>query len=129
MRFIAIAICVVVFAGLTLAQPGNEGSPPGLKIVSSVDKDKGQIIYIDTVMRAVPVQIEKVVIVNGQQVREIVTEYRMILETRHVVFEAAQSRVITPDGKQLPIDEVYKRLKANTVVALSAVPRRRRRRS
>ena len=33
--------------------------------------------------------------------------------------EAAKSRIITPDGKQLPIDEVWKRLKADSVVIFS----------
>jgi hypothetical protein len=37
-----------------------------------------------------------------------------------VAYDAATSRVITPDGKQLPIDEVWKRLKPNTIIAISA---------
>jgi hypothetical protein len=58
---------------------------------------------------------EIVVIENGVQVKklatEIVTEYVAVMEQKKVAIDAAKTRVITPDGKQLPIDEVWKRLK------------------
>jgi hypothetical protein len=49
-----------------------------------------------------------------------VTENVFVPEERTTQIDATNSRVITPDGKQLPIDEVWKRLKANTVVLVSA---------
>src|SRR5262249_59662177 len=68
----------------------------------------------------VPVIREVVEIVNGQQVKKTVTTYETVAEERLIEINAANSRIITPDGKQLPIDEVWKRLKANTVVVVSA---------
>jgi hypothetical protein len=53
-------------------------------------------------------------------VTKTVTEYVQVLEQRMVAYNAANSRVITPDGKQLPIDEVWKRVKKDTVIAVSA---------
>ena len=114
--------CAVLasFLCLTSAAVAQLGGPPAFKTVVSVDKEKGQIIFLDTVVKLVPVHIEMAVVKDGKTLTERRTEYVMEYHQRMVVHDAAKSRVITPDGKQLPIDEVWKRLKANTVVVVSA---------
>jgi hypothetical protein len=115
-----ILACSLIMASSAVAQPGPNGPPPSFKIVTSTDSAKGHIVFHEPVYRTVPVQKEIVEIVNGQQVKKTVTEYVTVAETRETKIDATNSRVITPDGKQLPIDEVWKRLKANTVVVVSA---------
>jgi hypothetical protein len=117
MKPIFSAVALLLFANLASAQVSV---PPSFKVIANVDKDKGHIIYTDNIVRMVPVQKQVMKIVNGQNITEIVTEYVSVVETRNVLIEAAKSRVITPDGKQLALDEVWKRLKTNDVVALAA---------
>jgi hypothetical protein len=117
---LSILGCSLIMASVAVAQPGPNGPPPSFKIVTSTDPAKGHIVFGETVYRAVPVQREIVEIVNGQQVKRTVTEYVTVAESRETKIDATNSRVITTDGKQLPIDEVWKRLKANTVVVVSA---------
>jgi len=118
---------LAVLTGLLLApsaaqaQPGGQlGSAPTFKVVASTDKAKGSIVFRERLYKHVPVIREVVEIVNGQQVKKTVTTYETVAEERLIEINAANSRIITPDGKQLPIDEVWKRLKANTVVVVSA---------
>ena len=121
MRTASAAIAIfLALANLALGQGAPQGAPPTLKSVASADSKKGQIIYLDTVSRLVPVQKEVVVVENGQKVAKVVTVYETVLEQRHIVLDVANSRVITPDGKQLPIDEVWKRATKGAVIALSA---------
>jgi hypothetical protein len=100
--------------------PAFLGAPPAFKTVASTNKEKGQITFLETVVRMVPEQRARVVIRDGKQITENVTVQRPVFEQTLRLFDATKSRVITPDGKQLPIDEVWKRLKANTVVVVSA---------
>jgi hypothetical protein len=115
-----ILACSLIMASVAAAQPGPNGPPPSFKIVTSTDSAKGHIVFHETVYRTVPVQKEFVEIVNGQQVKKTVTGYETVAESRETKIDATNSSIITPDGKQLPIDEVWKRLKANTVVVVSA---------
>ena len=62
---------------------------------------------------------EVVKIKDGQQVKEKITVHVPVYEQYQTLIEAANSRIMTPDGKQLPIDEVWKRLKKDSVVAVS----------
>ena len=118
---LALLTGMLLSASLAHAQPGAPtGPPPAFKIVTSVDKDKGMIVFKETVYRHVPVSKEIVMIVNGQQVKKTVTEYVAVAEERLFEINAANSRIITPDGKQLPIDEVWMRVKAKSVVVVSA---------
>jgi hypothetical protein len=120
MRFaIAIVAAVTIATGAAHAQPGQQEPPPVFKVVNSTDKNKGVIAFRYTVNRAVPVQKEIVVIENGQQVKRTVVEHVWVAEERLMQIDAAKSRIITPDGKQLPIDEVWNRVKANSVVVVS----------
>ena len=114
----ALTLGLLVAIGIR-AQPVPTGSPPALKVVQSVDKTKGQIVFLEMVTRPVLVKVKKIVVVNGQNVAVEETQTRMELLTVAVAVEVAKSRVITPAGEQLPIDEVWKRLKPNTVLAVS----------
>jgi predicted P-loop ATPase/GTPase len=124
----AIVTTILLLAGHVSAQPAPAGPPPVFKVVNAADKTKGLIEFIETVTRVVPEQREVfkeiVVVKDGVQVKEVVKEkvsvYVPVTEQRIVMIDAAKSRVITPDGKQLPIDEVWKRLKKDTVVLVSS---------
>jgi hypothetical protein len=117
---VSILACPLLMVTPAWAQSGPSGPPPSFKIVGSTDPAKGLIVFREVLYKHVPVAREVVEIVNGQRVTKRVTTYETVAEERMVEINAAQSRVITPDGKQLPIDEVWKRLKANTVVVVSA---------
>jgi hypothetical protein len=124
----AIVTTILLLAGSATAQPAPAGPPPVFKVVHGSDNEKGQITLLETMTKAVPVQkvVFKTVAVveNGMNVsktfKEIVTEHVTVEEQRTVMIDATRSRVITPDGKQLPIDEVWKRLKKDTVVLVSS---------
>ena len=114
-----LALLVILMpTTVALAQPGSS-VPPVFKIIAGLNKEKGQIAIQETVLRVVPVTVEKAVVVNGQQMTVKVTEYQYVSEQRVVVHDATKSRVITQDGKQLPIDEVWKRLTPKMVVVVS----------
>jgi len=112
-------VAALALMNLALAQDAPKGAPPTLKVVASIDKEKGQIVYIETIVRLVPVQRAIVETVNGQAVKKVVTEYVSEYVQEMRVTQIANSRVITPDGKQMPIDEVWKRLAKGTVIAIS----------
>lgn len=118
-RTLAVAL-FLASAPLVIAQPGGLGLPPSFKMVANVDQKKGQVFIQETVYKAVPVMVQRAVIVNGKQ--EIVTETRteMVAEQRVVVIDMAISRVITPDEKQLALDDVWKKVKSNSVIVMSA---------
>jgi hypothetical protein len=113
---IAIAVGVLCLAGAANAQ----GPAPTFKTVSSTDKEKGHIFIVQTTMRAVPVQKVVEVVKDGIKQLATLTEYVPVYEQITIAIDATKSRVITPDGKQLPIDEVWKRLKAKSVIVVSA---------
>jgi hypothetical protein len=117
---LSIVTGLLIIASVAVAQPGPSGPPPSFKVVGSTDPAKGLIVFRETVYRTVPVQREVVEIVNGVRIKKTVTGYETVAEERTTQIDATNSRVITPAGKQLPIDEVWKKLKANTVVAVSA---------
>ena len=118
---LAILIGLLLAPSAARAEPGGQlGSAPTFKVVASTDKAKGAIVFRERLYKHVPVTREVVEIVNGQQVTTTVTAYETVAEERLIEINAANSRVITPDGKQLPVDEVWQRVKANTVVVVSA---------
>ncbi len=114
-------LTLVLTTNLAQAQPpAIVGAAPTLRVVTGVDDKKGVVYFTETLTRYVPVVKTIVVIENGQQVNKNVTETVAVMEQRVIVIDLTKSRVITPNGKQLPIDDVWKRLKTNTVIALSA---------
>lgn len=124
-RTCAILAMWLLAAGTATAQ---QAQPPVFKTIAGIDMNKGQIQFVEIITRSVPVQKqvakEVIVVVNGKQQKKIVTDvvtvYEFVQEQRTISHDAAQTRVITPDGKQLPIDEVWKRLKVGGVVVVSA---------
>ena len=113
----AILAAVLLSCSVAYAQPS--APPPSFKTVASTDTKKGVIIFRETSYKTIPVLKEIIENVNGQQVKKVVTESVMIAEERLVEVNAAKSRIITANGKQLPIDEVWKRVKANSVIVFS----------
>ena len=113
----AVLAAVLLSCSVAYGQPSAPA--PIFKTVTSTNPKKGVIVFRETVYKNVPVLKEIEVNVNGQKVKKTVTETVTIAEERLVEVNATKSRVITADGKQLPIDEVWKRVKANTVVVFS----------
>ena len=116
--FSALAVLLLA-AGYAAAQLSAFRPAPVLKVVASTDKEKGHIRFVEVVIRYVVVQKEVEVELNGQRVKKIVQEKVPVMETRMVVIDIEKARIITPNGKQVPADEVWKRLKKDSVVALS----------
>jgi hypothetical protein len=106
-------------AAMILAANHVSAQAPTLKLVNGINKDKGEIIMRESVIRTVFVEKAIVEIVNGQMVTRTVRETVPVSEERLVTMQLANARVISADGKQMPIDEVWKKLKANTVVAVA----------
>lgn len=114
-------LTLLLSVNLATAQPpAITGTAPTLRVVAGVDSKVGLITILETVTRFVPVVKTIVVIENGQQINKNVTETVAVMEQRHIAIEMTKSRVITTNGKQLPIDDVWKRVKVNTIIALSA---------
>jgi SpoU rRNA methylase family enzyme len=112
---------VLLTATLVAAQPGaGTDIPPAFKMVTNVDQKKGQVFILETLHKAVPVTVERVVVVNGKEERVTETRQQMVAEQRMIVIDMSSSRVITPDEKQLPLDDVWKKMKANSVIVMSA---------
>ena len=110
---------LVLSANLAWGQPAVPGPAPAFKIVTGADKDKGTITYRDTVTHAVPVQKIIAVNINGQVVNKVVTEYETRTVEVTIMLPVADTRIITAGGKQIPIDELWKRVKADSVIVLS----------
>lgn len=118
MRTLIASVVALMLPAWALAQP-MASLPPVLKQVSNVDKDKGHIVLAETVIKLVPVTVERVVTVNGQQVTETVTEYTRALEVREVVYDLGRDRIIGRDGKAVPLGDAWKRLNKGSVIAVS----------
>ena len=120
MKALIATVSCLVLASVALAQQPPKGMPPTLRVVLHLDKDKGQLVIGESIVRHVPVTVQRNVIKDGQNVVETVTEITTVVEERLIMIDVANSRAITPDGKQLPIDEVWTRVKKYSVIALSA---------
>lgn len=96
----AILSVMLLSAALAHAQPAEPANPPPVfMVIASADKVKGEIVFLEKVYK----------IVNGQTVAE---EYKAEITI-------ADCRVIMPNGKQVPNDDLWKRLKNGTVVVVS----------
>jgi hypothetical protein len=116
--FLAIVLCVLSAVDASQAQ-APKGSAPSFKIVSKTESAKGLIEFREITYTPVTVSVVRKVVKNGQEVAETVNETRTIPQEQFVNIDATTSRIVTPNGKQLPIDEVWKRVKANSVVVVS----------
>ncbi|MBI3823353.1 MAG: hypothetical protein HY289_11840 [Planctomycetes bacterium] len=122
MRTVFTIAAALVLAGIASAQPGRPlpAPPPVFKIVSDADKDKGRIIFQQVIYKYVPVTKEVVEIVNGVAVKKAVTEYVVEAVTERHVIDVGNSKIITPDGKRVPDDILWTRIKKDAVVVVSA---------
>jgi hypothetical protein len=113
-------LAVSISATMALAQPGAPTGPaPAFSVVRKADPEKGHLVlvrFIDTVEN---VPVTEKVNLNGNLVDVTKFVQRTVRREVDVVYDIGASRVINTDGKQLPIDEVWKRLKSNSVVAIS----------
>jgi hypothetical protein len=116
---LSILACYLLAPSIASAQP-PQGPIPTFKIVASTDKPKGIIRLAEMQLVREQYREKRVRVIDGMQVVEAVEMTRTRYVQVTMDYDATKSRVITPDGKQLPIDEVWKRLKANTVVAVAA---------
>src|SRR5262249_2298008 len=114
MRFlVALAALVLAAAGPVVAQP-PKGPPPLFKIVSETNRDKGQILFKELGFKTEFRTEKRQVLQNGQTI-DVEVQVQVLIPFEQVVtINAANSRVITLDGKQLRIDDVWNRVKAKT---------------
>jgi hypothetical protein len=122
MRTILAILAFGGLVGIASAQEAPSGSPPTLEIVHQVMPEKGVVICRPVSFTIELRTIEEKIVVNGQQRTVARTVGVPVIRESELKFDLAASRVITTDGKQLPIEEVWKRLKAKSVVAVSGSP-------
>lgn len=117
---LAILASFLLLASVATAQPAPSGPPPTFKTLAGADKEKGTFRL--TEMKPVLEEYDgkRVRVIDGVPVFEVVAMTRTVYERLTTTHDATKNRFMTPDGKQLPIDEVWKRLKDNTVVAVSS---------
>lgn len=116
MRKIALLITILVVSTASAQAPGP--APSFMHVRSTVpEKGHATLVKFVPVVKQVPV-LEQINF-NGKlvNVTKIVTEYAF--EQFEATYDLSNTRVMTPDGKQLPIDEVWKRLKVNVIVAVA----------
>lgn len=118
MRFILALIAAVLLIRSSIAQAPVDPAPV-FKLITSTAPKKGEITYLELIPKIMLVDFPRPVIVDGQRFIETVKVEQTYYEKRLIIIDAAKSRIMTPDGTQLPIDEVWKRIKANTIVAIS----------
>ena len=111
---------VFLAAGLASAQPPALASPPPIfHVVGKTIPEKGLVVFLSYKSVSEMVPVKELINVNGKQVE--VTKYatRVTYVPVETTNDISNARVITTESKQLAIDEVWKRLKAGTVVAVS----------
>jgi hypothetical protein len=86
----AVLSVLLLSVAVAHAQP-DEPASPVFKVVASADKAEGAILFRERVFR----------IIDG----------RTVAEERISVFIIADCRVITPNGKQVPNDALWKRFR------------------
>ena len=120
-RSLAILLCTLLPPGATLAQPPAPiGPPPTLIVVSKTIPTKGLIVFAFYEKVQEQMHVKEIINVNGKAIEVLKLVTRNVYKQIEITMDIADGRVITPDGKQLPVDEVWKRAKAGTVIALSA---------
>src|SRR5262249_45101397 len=133
-RLVAILSCLA-FVPSASAQETPRDLPPLLRVVVKTDPDKGQILYKEISYVNEPVK-KKGVVQKGIALVEVdVFEDRLVPVEGHVIldigtrrvttldgkgrYRTVETRFVTTDGKPLALAEVWKRVKANTVIAVS----------
>jgi hypothetical protein len=122
MRVSIAYLLLALLPSVTNAQPAppSPAPPPGLHVINDVVPEKGHAIVNQIGTRIEERLVTEKVMLNGMVVDVTKTVRVPAQFTYQTLYDIAASRVITPDGRQLPIDEVWKHLKKDSVVAISA---------
>ncbi len=112
-------ICLLAVTPVFAQPPTSSAPAPTFMIVSKTTPAKGLMFSISYQTVTEQVEVKELVNVNGQVVEVIKNVSRSVYVPVETARDISNSRVITANGKQLPIDEVWKRLRPNTVVVLS----------
>jgi hypothetical protein len=132
---VAILSCLAFVAG-AIAQETPKDLPPLLRVVVKTEPDKGRILYKAITYVNEPVK-KKGVVCDGIALVEVdMFEDRFVPVEGHVIIDigtrrlttldgkggnrTVETRFVTTDGKELAIVDVWKRVKPNTVIAVSA---------
>src|SRR5580765_8402219 len=118
MRYFVVLTALLFAVGPALAQP-PKGSPPTFKVVDGTDPKTGKILFKEIRHQVVQVIEKRQVLENGKNVIVDVAVNKFVPVEYTSIIEANKCQIITPDGKQLPIDQVWKRVKAKSVVVVS----------
>ena len=111
-------VCCMMSANMAAVQtPAPKGPPPKFVIVHDTYPAQGTIVLSTAKVYTEKYQVKQNVNVNGQVMERTQYHYRAVYQ--YDTLDAHDSCVMTPDGKQLPIDEVWKRLKLNTLLVVS----------
>ena len=81
--------------------------------------DKGLIFFTIHQKRLEQVPVKEKINVDGKVIEVVTLITREVYVPVEAHVEITKGRVISPDGKQLPNDQVWKRLKAGSVIVLS----------
>lgn len=135
MKSLATMVFCLTFVAGASAQPTPKDLPPVLRVVVKAEPDKSRILYKEITYVNEPVKKKRSVLREDGLVEIDVFEDRFVpveghaildIGLRHVVLmdgkggkKTVETRFITTDGKPLAIAEVWKRVKAETVIAIS----------
>jgi hypothetical protein len=120
MKSILALVGVMLTAASATAQPPALASPaPIFHVVGKTIPEKGHVVFLSYKSVSEMVPVKELINVNGKQVEVTKFATRVTYVPVEATYDISNSRVITTDSKQLAIDEVWKRLKAGTVVAVS----------
>ena len=120
MLWLHTSVVLSCLSQIVLAQPDtNPGPGPIITVVESTMPEKGHAVLTRFVQVLEQIPVVEKINVNDKVEERVV--HRSIVRTMAVstIYDISASRVITTDGKQLSIDEVWKRLKPKTAVAIS----------
>ena len=123
MRF-SWASVVTIAAGLSACagEPGQvqppKGSPPQFVYVSRVDQAKGTFFCQQAVDVPCVVAVEREIEKQGKKFRVVENVTMMKREFKEFAVAAAGARVQTAGGHRVGAEELWRRLKAGTIIVL-----------
>jgi hypothetical protein len=116
------AISTLLFIAISAAFGQGGAAPaavPILAFVRNADPEKGHIVVVRIALYRVQVPITEKVMINAKLVDVTRVTERDMHRTVDIVYVVSEGRVITREGKQLPLDEVFKHVKADAPIAIS----------
>jgi len=113
---VQILACFVLSANMATAQD-PPGPAPKFVVVRDTIPKQGTIVLKTMKAFSEEVPVKQKVNVNGQVQERTLYYHRAVY--KYDTLDARDSCVMTPDGMQLRIDEVWSRLKPGTVLVVS----------